>query len=276
MSAEVAVGIVAILAASGTGVLAYAVLGSAAEVARRLVVGRFRWSLDAVRQRLEAEGRSSLEEIGGLPRRLAPWMLVCAVVGFLATMALVPEGPARTIGLSAGVLPLLWKRRRFSALRQEIRREVADLLEDIRLQMAFGGSLAVSLSVLAESGGGGLVRQRLRAHRETLWLRGPEETLRRIAVELESPELRMFLARLEMARHGQGQASYGQILERAVGDAVHEGRRRAEEEIEGAPLRLLLPMLFFLFPPVLVMVLYPPAYALISQLAGAGSSAVIP
>ena len=46
--------------------------------------------------------------------------------------------------------------------------------------------------------------------------------------------------------------------------------RRAEVEIEGAPMRLLFPMLVFLFPPILVLVLYPPAARLIEQLTGAG------
>lgn len=272
MSAGVAVMVVAALAAAGTGTLAYAALGGAAEVVGRLMVGRLRRSLDAVMRRPDTGRRSTLEEIGRLPRNLAPWMLLCATVGLLATMALIPEGPARSIGLVAGVLPLAWKRQRLGALRQEIRKEVADLLENIRLQMAFGGSLAGSLMALADGGGDGPVYRRLRVYRETLWLQGPEAALRKVADELESPELQMFLARLEMARHGR--ASYERVLEEAVNDAVHENRKSAEEEIEGAPLRLLLPMLFLLFPPVLVLVLYPPAYALIGQLAGAGSSVI--
>lgn len=271
MSAGVAVMVVAALAATGIGILVYAALGGAVEAVGRLMVGRLRRSLDAVMRRPETESRSTLEEIGGLPRNLAPWMLVCAIGGLLVTTALIPEGPVRAMGLAAGVLPLVWKRQRLNALRQEIRKGIVGLLENIRLQMAFGGSLAYSLSVLAD-GEGGLVYQRLRVYRETLWLQGPEAALRKVADELESPELQIFLARLEMARHGR--TSYEQVLEDAVSDAIRENRKRAEEEIEGAPLRLLLPMLFLLFPPVLVMVLYPPAYALISQLAGAGSSVI--
>ena len=61
-----------------------------------------------------------------------------------------------------------------------------------------------------------------------------------------------------------------EALQAAADEVTGEMARRAEIEIEGAPMRLLFPMLVFLFPPILVLVLYPPAARLIEQLTGAG------
>ncbi|MGC8946375.1 MAG: hypothetical protein ACP5N6_09490 [Anaerolineae bacterium] len=273
IEATLAIGLVAILASAGIGLLVYNLLNAGVELLGRATVSRARRALETIMRRPGVLEQATLEKIAGVPSNLdlAPWTLVCALAGLVITMSLIPDGPARVMGILGGVLPPVWRRRKLSLLRQQIRKEVADLLENIRLQLAFGGSLAFALATLDDAGNG-VVYRRLQDHREILSLQGPEAVLERLAGELDSPDLRMLVARLGMARHGR--TSYEQVLADAVTEAVREHRRTVEIEVEGAPLRLMIPMLFLLFPPVLVMLLYPPAYALINQLAGAGSYAL--
>ena len=72
-----------------------------------------------------------------------------------------------------------------------------------------------------------------------------------------------------------GRRLYADALRVAADDVAAELVRLVENDIEGAPLRLLFPMLIGLLPPILVLTLYPPATALINSLTGAGSSGLI-
>jgi Flp pilus assembly protein TadB len=259
-----------LLGAIGVGILAHTTLAGLNDVLR-LGLGhrrRVRSAIERVLRRDEDEpSLPSEEELYGLPRNLAPWMLLAAAVGLALTWTLL-QGPAQALGLAAGCVPLLWKRRRLARARQDVRRQVASLIEEVRLRLAFSGSLGPVLDTLAAEEREGIVHERLRLHRDLVVVAGPEEVLEKLAGELRSPELRMLLRRVRAARRGG--ASYAEALQAAADEVAGEIARRAEIEVEGAPMRLLFPMLVFLFPPILVLVLYPPAARLIEQLTGAG------
>jgi tight adherence protein C len=257
----------ALLAAVGTGLLAYAVWTAALDLLRAGLGRRRRAVLQALRGHEEAATFSE-EELYGLPRSLVPWMALAALAGLGATMALL-DGPARVLGLAAGVTPILWKRRRLGQGRQEVRRQVAGLIEEMRLCLAFGGSLGPVLQALAaEERPEGIVYERLRAHRQLLALSGPEAALEQLAQDTRSPELQLLLRRVRAARRGG--ASYADALRAAADEVAQEIARQAETEVEGAPLRLMFPMIVLLLPPILALVLYPPAYLLITSLTGMG------
>lgn len=262
----------ALLAAVGVGLLAHVILNT--------VVALFRLGLQRRRRSLAllAMSRSvseppspSEEELYGLPRNLIPQMALAALAGLATSWALL-DGPTRGIGLIAGILPLFWKRRRLAQARQEVRREVAHLIEELRLHLAFGGSLGAALGMLAQGQGEeppkGLVHTRLHALRDLITVSGPEAVLERLATELRSAELWLLLRRIGAARRGG--TAYSDALRASADEALAEINRQAWMEVEGAPLRLMFPMLVLLLPPILALALYPPAYALIAALSGAG------
>ena len=262
-----------VLTALGFGLLVQLLL----DVLASLVQGRLRRRLKFV---LSMSTHQSADDqplseaaLYGLPPQLTIWMLAAAGGGVLLSL-LILSGPARTLGLVAGLLPLLWKRRRIGRTQQQVRQQVAALIEDMRLRLAFGGTLGAVLHAIAdEPDRPGVVYDRLRLHRDRLALAGPEELLRRLAADVRSPELRRLLSRVSAARLGGG--SYAEALRVAADDVAAELVRQIENDIEGAPLRLLFPMLIGLLPPILVLTLYPPATALINSLTGAGSGGLI-
>lgn len=262
----------AVAGATGVGLLAYLSLGAAVELLRRGSTRRRR-VLESLNKLLHERAdqdkvtRVSEEELYGLPSNLAPWMLLVGLAG-LGITSFMLVGPLRVLGIAAGLLPLFWKNRRLQQGRLHTQREVLHFIEEMRLQLAFGGSLGAVLNNLAGDKKEGVLYERLRAHRQVIVIDGPEAVLARLADDLRSGELNMLLRRVRAAR--KGGLSYVDALKSAAAEVVQEVHRRAELEVEGAPLGLMLPMLALVFPPVLVLLLYPPAAALIQQVTGPG------
>jgi hypothetical protein len=204
----------------------------------------------------------------GLPENLTLWLLASAAGGLLLS-TLAVQGPARVLGLAGGLVPLLWRRQRLTEARRQTRRQVADLIEDMRLRLAFSGTLGSVLYALAnDTERPGVVYDRLRLHRDRLALENPEDVIQQLAAELRSPELKRLLARVRASRLGG--LSYAEALQAAAAEVVAEIIRQIEVDVEAAPLRLLFPMLILLLPPILALALYPPASVLLNSLTGAG------
>ena len=261
------VAIPALALAVGIGLLVYWALGGMAGA----LANRTRRMLDRIMMPVRETGKMSEEEVYGLPGNLVLPMILCALGG-LALTANMLTGPARFVGAVTVVAPLLWRRRALGMARQRARQELWEILEQVHLSLVFGGSLAATLMNIVDAGenggNGGVVRWRMRAHRQTLLLRGPEEFLETLSEELRINELRGLLRRVRAARRGG--TSYEEAVRSAIADVRQEIWHRAETDVEGAPIRLLLPMVFTLLPTALVLILYPPADMLRSMLAGAG------
>lgn len=262
----------AVLLAIAAGFLSWGLL-SAFDDLMRLALGwrrRTALALRRVARRFEPPKETLLseEDLYGLPQSMVVWMLLAAATGVFFTWALF-DGPTEVLGLGAGIAPLVWRRRKLERARQETRRQVAWLIEEIRLRLLFGGSLGTTLMLLPDQGPEGIVFERLRAYKDEVSLYGPETVLEKLADELRSPELRLLLRRVRASRRGK--VSYAEALKAAADEVARETYRRAELVVEAAPLQLLIPMLILLLPPILTMLLYPPVYGLIDTLTGAGS-----
>ena len=263
----------ALLVVVGVGLLAQLVLESGLALTQGRLRRRLKFVLDLSTRPVADDRPLSDESLYGLPAQMGMWMLAAAGLG-LGVSLMSPAGPLRTLGVAAGLLPLLWKRRRIAQTQHQVRRQIAALIEDMRLRLAFGGTLGAVLNAIAdEPDRAGIVYERLRFHRDRLAVAGPEELLRRLVADVRSAELQRLLSRISAARLGGG--SYADALRVAADDVAAELVRLVENDIEGAPLRLLFPMLIGLLPPILVLTLYPPATALINSLTGAGSGGLI-
>ena len=267
-----------ILTAFGVALLIHSLLTGLFDLYTRGRLGarRRRLTLAVMRATRSAQAESRLPgeaELYGLPPNLTLWMIGAALIGLLASLLAI-QGPAQMLGLAAGIVPIVWRRRRIVQAQLQVRRQVAELIEEIRLRLAFSGTLAAVLYVIAdEPDRTGIVYDRLRLHRDRLALEGPEEVLKRLAEELRSRELKMLMARVRASRLGG--VSYAEALRVAADDVAGEMVRQIEADVEGAPLRLVFPMLILLLPPVLALALYPPASLLLNALTGAGPGAML-
>jgi hypothetical protein len=272
-----------VLAALGAGLLTALALNGLADVLRYGLLGR-RHRLAALLELARGADETELpaeEELYGVPRSVVPHMALAAAVGLALSWTLL-DGPLRVIGLAAGMVPSLWKRRRMNVAREDVRRQVAQLIAEMRLHVAFLGSVGAVLNAMAATDREGAhpgrlqqgIYQRLHLHRGLISLYGPEMLLERLADEFRSPELRMLLRRLRAARRGG--ASYVEALRAAADEAGREVLRRARLEVEAAPMRLLFPMLILLFPPVMALLFYPLAAQVLAAITGAGGGWPMP
>jgi len=263
-----------LLAAAGAGLLTHVVLSAMADLFRYGMGSRHRvtaWTGDllALERLLGGEEETptvlSEDELYGVPD-VAPYMPVAALLGLGLSWTLF-GGVMRYLGAAAGLVPILWKRRRLEDARQEARRQIADLIVEMRLRLVFSGSLGAALVDLAgEESLEGVVYDRLRAHQDLIRFSRPEDLMERLIEEFgeAASELRTLLVRLRAAQQGGG--AYAEALGKAAEAATEEVYRRAEVQIEAAPVRVLFPMLLFLFTPVIVLVVYPLAAQLLGSI----------
>jgi hypothetical protein len=198
---------------------------------------------------------------------LAPWMVGATLLGGLIARGLF-TGPLRMLGPLAGLLPLVWKHGRLREARQRLRDEVADLVETLRLYLAFAPTPGAALTLALAEERAGLLWRRLHAHRDVLALEGPVAFLGRVADELDAADVRRLLARLRAAQAGS--LGLTEALGAAADELAAELHRELAEVVESAPTKLIMPILVFLMPPALVVTLAPPVQALLDTLAGAG------
>jgi hypothetical protein len=253
----------ALLTAVGIGLLALA-LG---RVAASLLAWRSRrrlWS--GLRARHEPSGPLPVEALFGIPP-LAPWMLGAGLLGLVFGQVLL-TGPGQLLGPLAGLLPWLWKQARIREGRRQVRRDVTDLVETLRLYLAFAPTPGAALTLALAEQREGVLWARLHAHRDVLALEGPAALLTQVAGELESADLRRLLGRIRAAQAGS--LGFAPALRAAADELAAELHRELAEVVESAPTKLIMPILVFLMPPALVVTLAPPVQALLDTLAGAG------
>jgi hypothetical protein len=262
MTSDTLLTIPALLAAVGVGLLSWRGLQALAALinarTRRRVV------LPTRQQRTLAPLPD--EELFSLPN-LTPYMLAGAVLGGWISMNLF-LGPLQFLGPLAGLLPLLWKRQRIRDGRQQLRQEVADLVETLRLYLAFAPTPGAALTLALGENRPGVLWERLQRRRDMIYLDGPEAALNALAIEVRSPDLHRLLARLRAAQAGSG--AFTPALRAAAAELTAELQREMEELVEAAPTRLILPLIALFMPPLLLLALSAPVQAFLDTMAGVG------
>lgn len=195
--------------------------------------------------------------------------LVSGCLGLILSWLLFAESGSMLAlaGAALGLGPLAIRRYLRERAVRRVRREVRDFLLDLRLALRLEGALGPALARVSQKGRG-VLGERLRHHVQTrLTTSTPQDVLLALAADLRSKVLRDLLRRLEAARRGG--ESFDRALAAVAEDVVAEMTAAAEQAVEAAPARLLVPMLATLFTPVLVLVLYPLMDRVLRSLAGA-------
>jgi hypothetical protein len=195
------------------------------------------------------------------PLLLPLFFLLGGVVGYVLFADVLPI-LAVGVGFLFLLLPSGYVRWKKKMERMRVRREVRDFIQDLRL--ALGVFPSVSLA-LEEVRGRGELGKRLEEHkRSLLLLEGPFAVLEALHKELESEELAKLIEKIKVAEKGGD--TFEHALSRASKESQEELERDVELEIKEAPMRLLVPMLFLLLPPILIFVLWPLASVVIKGL----------
>ncbi len=225
-------------------------------------VGRFtpQRTLETTRHKLELAGNPnnwSATEFLGI-RGLAG--LVLAAVTFALTM-LANVGLARQLlftavmGVLGFFLPVLWLGNRIRRRQAEIIRTLPDALDLLTISVEAGLPFDGAMQRVAEKWDNEISRAFQRMLTEMRVGKTRREALRDMADRTEVPDITSFVAALIQA--DQLGISIAKVLRIQSEQMRIKRRQRAEEKAQQAPVKMLFPMTFLIFPTILIIILGP-------------------
>lgn len=192
----------------------------------------------------------------------AVMVIGAAVLGGLAYLGLREISLTVTLvltmaGIVVGVvIPLRWLNRRYTMRRKSILRELPMFLDYIVLAVEAGQNFTNALGQTVQKGPKGPLQQEfflvLRDMRAGL---SRTDALKRMDERLEIPEVSSFVSAMVQAEHVG--ASVGKILRMQAECRRGERFQRAEKLAMEAPVKLLLPLILFIFPTVFIVLAFP-------------------
>jgi tight adherence protein C len=232
-----------------------------------------------IRPLMSAQWRHRLHarlEYAGLERALGPqhWValrLVVALLSVMAGFALLVAGQSIALGLIVSFIfvalnwPDLWLRRRVRERRMRVLRGLPFLIDLLAMSVEAGMPLSAAFSQSVERLPPGPLRDECwRVVRNVQAGLARDEALRALAVRVELPAVTHLVMALSAAqRDGNGIV---QVLRAQAEQQRHERFLRAEHRASEAPVRMLFPLLVFIFPGTLAVVLYPVVSRMLAEL----------
>jgi tight adherence protein C len=198
-------------------------------------------------------GYRVLATIGGV----ALWIWVSAVKGWPFAVLLLGGVVCGVIGW---MLPIIVIRRRGRKRTDQIEYELPELIDVLVVTLEAGLSFLASLHLAAERLEGPLgVELRLTLQEQRMGL-GIHDALDGMIRRADTPNLRTFVRSV-----AQGETlgvSTGQIMRNLAVEMRKRRRAAAEERAQKAPVKMLFPLIFLIFPAMFVILLGPAAYHL--------------
>lgn len=189
-----------------------------------------------------------------------------ATVGLLQ-IALLGGGEPFSVaiaGLLGFVWPALWLRSRTQSRLGRIRRQLPFLIDLVAMSVESGLPIGAALGQAVDRSPGGPLRDEfLRALGELKAGRSREEALTALSDRVAQPALTQFvLALLAIQRDG---GSVVHLLKTIAEQQRVDRLVRAEHQAMQAPVKLMLPLVVFIFPGTFAILLYPVIARVVAQ-----------
>lgn len=210
---------------------------------------------------LERLRRAGLEVSLNAERFVAGRMVAAGLVASGAAVAALPVGgaPWPLVAAAAGLgwlVPGTWLRDRILQRQRAVLRELPFFLDVITLAVESGLNLATALGHAVDKGPPGPLREEFeRVLREIRAGRPRPEALRAMAERLAQPGVGALVASLIVAEQQGG--ALAPILRAQAEQRRNERFQRAEKLAMEAPVKMLLPLLVFIFPCTFAVLLFP-------------------
>jgi tight adherence protein C len=178
---------------------------------------------------------------------------------------LVGVAAAATIALG-WMLPLTIVRRRARLRNKKVDREVPELIDLLVVTVEAGQGLSGAIRIAGERLHGPLGDEvRLAVQEQAMGL-STHDALMHMVERSDTPALRSFVRAVV-----QGESlgvSIGEILRAVAVDMRKRRRQAAEEQAQKAPVKMLFPLAFFIFPSMFIVLLGPSVFDLMDALGG--------
>lgn len=228
----------------------------------------------------EAELREELMAAGlyaMTPRKLKGYRVLAAActpavwIWSESTLGLAPV--LGLFGLVFAVLtgwstPMIVVRKRARRRKAEIDHELPELIDLLVATVEAGLGFSGSLQVAAERFQGALGQElRLTLQEQSMGL-STNDALGNMLTRCETPAMRSFVRAIL-----QGESlgvSIGQIMRNLAVEMRKRRRQSAEERAQRAPIKILFPLIFLIFPAMFIILLAPAVFAVIDAFGGTG------
>ena len=225
-------------------------------------VSRFtpRQSMESVQHQLDLAGNpynwGPMEYLGVRGVVFVLFAAVAALLFFGGSLKGTQKFMVTIVSLVAGlVIPMLWLRTKISRRQRSIIKSLPDALDLLTICVEAGLGFDAAMSKVAEKWEDELSLAFMRVIQEIQLGKLRREALRDMADRMEVPDMSTFVAAIIQA--DQLGVSIARVL-RIQSDQMRLRRRqRAEEQARAATLKILPPVVFFIFPSILVVLLGP-------------------
>jgi tight adherence protein C len=206
------------------------------------------------------------------PRVLLGYRVIAAVgIPALILWAGSGSGSPALIGVSAAaaavlgwMAPLTLVRRRAHLRNKKINREVPEFIDLLVVTVEAGQGLAGAIRIAGGRLHGPLGDEvRLAVQEQAMGL-SAHDALMNMVERSDTPALRSFVRSVV-----QGESlgvSIGEILRAVAVDMRKRRRQAAEEQAQKAPVKMLFPLAFFIFPSMFIVLLGPSVFDLMDAL----------
>ena len=190
--------------------------------------------------------------------------VIAGTVGMLSGMA-----GSKIIGtmlvafLVSQLLPFVLLNKKIAARKRSIQKDLPDVLDLLTVSVEAGLGFDGALAKLSEKMKGALVDEFNRVLQEIRMGIARRQAVVAMGIRCDVPDLSLFTASLVQA--DQLGVSIGNVL-RVQSAAMRQKRRqRAEEQAMKAPIKMLLPLVLFIFPSLFVVLLGPAVIQMLSS-----------
>jgi tight adherence protein C len=158
-------------------------------------------------------------------------------------------------GLLGFLLPEIWLSRKIAARQKAIVRALPDALDLLVISVGAGLGFDAALNRVVSKADNPLTREFNRVMQEMRVGRARRDALKDMVQRTDVPDLSNFISALIQAE--QLGVSVTQVLTVQADQMRVLRRQRAEEQAQQAPLKMLFPMMGFIFPALCIMILGP-------------------
>lgn len=205
----------------------------------------------------------------GNPGNLAPRelmvikYLIAAGIAFLLFLLAESTGKAfaQSVLLALVGIPLGWLipdvilNSKARQRKEEVEGDLPDVLDLLTVSVEAGLGFDGALLKVVEKSKGVLADEFIQVLQETKMGKSRREALRDMADRVGVPDLSNFVSAVIMA--DQLGIGIGNVLRLQSQDMRQKRRQRAEEKAMKAPIKMLIPMVLFIFPAIFVILLGP-------------------
>jgi tight adherence protein C len=182
----------------------------------------------------------------------AVFFLVTTAAGMPMINRLLYTGVGAVLGF---MLPVMWLGRKIKTRKNNILKSMPDALDLLTISVEAGLGFDLALQRVADKWTDELSGEFARMLSDTRLGIPRREAMRTMAERCDVPELTNFVSAIVQAE--QLGVSIGKILKVQSEQMRIRRRQRAEELAHQAPIKMLFPMAFLIFPSILVVILGP-------------------